>query len=200
MRFDVCIVSGKAFDAVAVHWLFANPLERLALHLLVERHTAGNHLLPRLRGIAAIRERRLRADTRTSPVCKTCTWKASLAVPPLTWYTRPLWVLSANNCATATRRLRKSAPNSIFPTCPSSASLSRSTWACHQQNIGSRTWIMNADYILNKVNKLNFCCCFTNSIASLPVRCSMSKRKTRFPPWPQTVSRGYYICSRTIRK
>ncbi|SEM93590.1 hypothetical protein SAMN04487902_10558 [Prevotella sp. ne3005] len=41
---------------------------------------------------------------------------------------------------------------------------------------------MNADYILNKVNKLNFCCCFTNSIASLPVRCSMSKRKTRFPP------------------
>ena len=26
------------------------------MHLLVERHTAGNHLLPRLRGIAAIRE------------------------------------------------------------------------------------------------------------------------------------------------
>ncbi len=49
------------------------------------------------------------------------------------------WSLSANNCATATRRLRKSATNSTSPTYPSSASLSGSTLACHQQNIGSRT-------------------------------------------------------------
>ena len=54
MRLDICVVSGKALDAVGIHGLFANPLKRLALHLLVERHTAGDHLLPRLRGITAI--------------------------------------------------------------------------------------------------------------------------------------------------
>ena len=33
MRLDVGVVSGKALDAVGIHGLFANPLERLALHL-----------------------------------------------------------------------------------------------------------------------------------------------------------------------
>ena len=56
MWFDVGVVCGKTFDAIGVHRLLTNPHQRLALHLLVERHTTGNHLLPRLRGIAAIRE------------------------------------------------------------------------------------------------------------------------------------------------
>ena len=53
---DVSVVGSKALDAVGVHCLLTNPHQRLALLFFVERDAAGDHLLPRLGGIAAVGE------------------------------------------------------------------------------------------------------------------------------------------------
>ncbi len=45
VRLDIFIVGGKTFQAVGIHGLFANPQERLLLHVLVERHML--HVTPK---------------------------------------------------------------------------------------------------------------------------------------------------------
>jgi len=48
------VMCGQRLDAIGRKALLTNPLERLALQLFVKRDTRGNHVAPRLRGVATI--------------------------------------------------------------------------------------------------------------------------------------------------
>ena len=54
MGLNVSVVCGQRLNAIVRQALLANPLQRLALQAFVERNAAGNHVAPRLCGIASV--------------------------------------------------------------------------------------------------------------------------------------------------